>query len=142
MGRNMWQAMRDHPEFSSQFLWTGIDYPGEARNWPVVRSASGLIDRTGGIKPMGRERQSWWSDKPMVAIARRVGPEEAAEINPGYELVDNARRQSTYSDWTPRNTTPHRENVEVYNNYADVELFLNGKSLGSQKINADASLRT
>ena len=142
MGRGMWLAMRDHPEFSGQFLWAGIDYLGESRNWPVVGSASGLIDRDGGVKPMGRERQSWWSGKPMVAIARRVGPEEAAAIDPGYELVDNARRQTTYADWSPRNTAPHRENVEVYSNCEDVELFLNGKSLGSQKIHKDASPRT
>jgi beta-galactosidase len=142
MGRGMWLAMRDHPEFSGQFLWAGIDYLGESRNWPVVGSASGLIDRDGGVKPMGRERQSWWSDKPMVAIARRVGAEEAAAIDPGYELVDNARRQTTYADWTPRNTAPHRENVEVYSNCEDVELFLNGKSLGAQKIHPDASPRT
>jgi beta-galactosidase len=141
MGRSIWLAMRDHPEFSGQFLWAGIDYLGEARKWPVVGSASGLIDRDGAVKPMGRERQSWWSDKPMVAIARRVGPEEAAIIDPGYELVDNARRQTTYADWTPRNTKPHRENVEVYSNCEEVELLLNGKPLGVQKIHQDASPR-
>ena len=36
---------------------------------------------------------------------------------------------------------PHTENVEVYSNCKEVELFLNGKSLGAKPINADASPR-
>jgi beta-galactosidase len=139
MDRRAWLAARDHPEFSGQFLWAGIDYMGESRAWPVVGSNSGLIDRTGGIKQLGYERQSWWSDKPMVSITRRVSPEEAAAIDPGYELVTATRRQSTYSDWNPQGK---QANVEVYSNCEDVELFLNGKSLGVKKLPADAAART
>ena len=50
-------------------------------------------------------------------------------------------RKSTFSDWTPTNTQPHTENVEVYSNCKEVELFLNGKSLGVKTINDDASPR-
>ena len=46
-----------------------------------------------------------------------------------------------FSDWTPRNLAAHDENVEVYSNCDEVELFLNGKSLGAKPINADASPR-
>jgi beta-galactosidase len=42
-------------------------------------------------------------------------------------------------DWTPRNTAPHTESVEVYTNCDEVELLLNGISLGKQKLHADAS---
>jgi beta-galactosidase len=142
MERRVWLDLRDHPEMAGQFLWAGIDYLGESRSWPVVGSASGLIDRTGAVKPLGRERQSWWSDRPMVAIARRVSPEEAAALDPGYELVTDTRRQNTFADWTPRNPSPHLENVEVYSNCQEVELFLNGKSLGAQKLHSDDSART
>ena len=41
-------------------------------------------------------------------------------------------------DWTPKDLAPHDENVEVYTNAEEIELFLNGKSLGTQKLNADA----
>ena len=30
---NPWQAVTDHPYICGQFLWTGIDYLGEARGW-------------------------------------------------------------------------------------------------------------
>jgi beta-galactosidase len=36
-------------------------------------------------------------------------------------------------DWTPRNTAPHSESVEVYTNCEDVELLLNGQSLGTSE---------
>ncbi len=35
-------------------LWTGIDYLGESRRWPVVGHGSGLLDRTGRIRPLAR----------------------------------------------------------------------------------------
>ena len=53
-----------------QFLWTGIDYLGEAhRAWPNIGSSSGLIDMTGHIKPRARLFQSMWSEQPMVSVA-------------------------------------------------------------------------
>jgi beta-galactosidase len=41
--KEQWVAMRDHPEYSGQFLWTGIDYLGEAGVWPAIGSGSGLL---------------------------------------------------------------------------------------------------
>jgi beta-galactosidase len=142
--RAAWVALRDHAPYAGQFLWSGIDYLGESRRWPVVAAGSGLLDHTGAPKPMAFERQSWWSDKPMVFITRRIAPNAAGPTDPGYEPAtqDALRRpQILFPDWTPKNSTPHDENVEVYSNCKDVELFLNGKSLGSKPLNADASPR-
>jgi beta-galactosidase len=41
--RNQWVAMRDHSEYSGQFLWSGIDYLGEAGRWPSIGAGSGLL---------------------------------------------------------------------------------------------------
>jgi beta-galactosidase len=121
-GRDVWLALRDNPPYAGQFLWAGIDYLGESRMWPVIADSFGLLDHTGGMKPIGWERQSWWSDKPMVYVTRRV----AAML---------------YADWTPAGDAPHEENVEVYSNCEQVELLLNGKSLGSKPLNANAAPR-
>jgi len=51
------------------------------------------------------------------------------------------RPQVLFSDWTPTNSAPHDENVEVYSNCQEVELFLNGRSLGAKPLKADASPR-
>jgi len=139
--RQQWVAMRDHAPYAGQFLWTGIDYLGESRRWPVVGHGSGLLDRTGAIRPLARERQSWWTDTPMVAIARRVSQTEAMPTDPGYG-AEERHTQVLFSDWTPKDLQPHTENVEVYSNCKEVELLLNGKSLGKKDINADASPRT
>ena len=140
--RATWVALRDHAAYAGQFLWSGIDYLGESRRWPVICSGAGLLDRTGAPRPLAFERQSWWTDAPMVRIARRTS---TADSNPDNATANNTadrRPQSTFSDWTPTNSQPHTENVEVYSNCKEVELFLNGKSLGVKTINDDASPRT
>ena len=138
--RQPWVALRDHPPYAGQFLWTGIDYLGESRRWPIVGHGSGLLDRTGAIRPLARERQSWWSDAPMVAIARRLSETETMPADPGYG-AEERHAQVLFADWTPGDLKPHLENVEVYSNCKEVELFLNGKSLGKKALNADASPR-
>jgi beta-galactosidase len=138
--RNQWIAMRDNAPYAGQFLWTGIDYLGESRRWPVVGHASGLLDRTGRVRPLGRERESWWSAAPMVAMARRLAADDLMPTDPGY-AQEERHTQVLFSDWTPKNLSAHTERVEVYSNCKEVELFLNRKSLGKKAINVDASPR-
>ncbi len=138
--RKQWTAMRDHAAYAGQFLWTGIDYLGESRRWPVIGHGSGLLDRTGAIRPLARERESWWSEAPMVAITRRAAATDLMPTDPGYG-GEERHTQVLYTDWTPENRSPHDENIEVYSNAKEVELFLNGQSLGVKKLNADASPR-
>jgi beta-galactosidase len=139
--RSVWLPMRDNPPYAGQFLWTGIDYLGESPQWPTVAHNSGLLDRTGTPRPLGYQRQSWWSDKPMVYLARRVAPTPLQPTDPGYDPFQERRPQVLFSDWTPRNREAHEENVEVYSNCEEVELFLNGVSLGTQSRPADDSPR-
>jgi len=139
--RQTWLWLRDNPSHSGQFLWTGVDYLGETKTWPRIGHPSGLLDRTGEIKPMAFERQSWWSAKPMVRMARRVAANDVMPEDPGYG-GEERHTQVQFADWTPRNLESHDENVEVYSNCEEVELFLNGKSLGTKPINKDASPRT
>ncbi len=134
---NQWVAMRDNPEYSGQFIWVGVDYLGESAAWPNYAYGKGLLDRLAMPRPVGYQRQSWWSDKPMVYIARRVAPAQASPTDPGYEVAEQKRTQTLFGDWTPRNLDKHEENVEIYSNCEEVELFLNGKSLGSKPKPAD-----
>ena len=141
MGRAVWLALRDNAPYAGQFLWAGMDYLGEAGRWPTIASSSGLLDHTGSVKPMALERQSWWSEKPVVHIVRRVAPERRAETDPGYEANPRRQAQTLFSDWTPANLAPHDENVEVYSNCDEVDLSLNGKSLGVKALPRDAAPR-
>ena len=138
--RAAWVALRDNAAYAGQFLWSGIDYLGESGAWPGMANSSGLLDRTGTPRARAFERQSWWSDQPMVQITRRVAPTPLMPTDPGYE-ADQRRRQVLFSDWNPSNAAAHEENVEVYSNCEEVELFLNGKSLGVKALPRDASPR-
>ena len=106
---------------AGQFLWTGIDYLGEAAAWPNIGADFGLLDRTGSVKPRGFQRASWWSQKPMIYIVR--GANGAGQTARG------------------RGDRSGGGNVEVYSNCQSVELFLNGQSLGAKTKPADDSSR-
>jgi beta-galactosidase len=92
----------------------------------------------------------------MVRIARRVERARNGPIDPGYASPTSTTqtaakpgglpfdpttrfRPTQLLDWSPENSSPHPENVEVYTNADEVELFLNGRSLGVEKRHADAS---
>jgi len=63
-----WLAVRTNDFVAGQFLWTGIDYLGEAGEWPNRGSSAGLLDLCGFKKPLAWFRQSLWSDQPMVYL--------------------------------------------------------------------------
>jgi beta-galactosidase len=94
----------------------------------------------------------------MVRIARRVQAARRGPIDPGYASPTSNNQAATAPpadpttrfgqplllDWTPsyfmqNDQAPHTENIEIYTNAEEVELFLNEKSLGTQKLHADAS---
>lgn len=136
-----WLALRDNPQYSGMFIWAGTDYLGESRRWPLIGDSEGLFDRTDAPKPDALERESWWADHPVLYMVRRTAPTEAAPTDPGYESEQYRPKQVQFHDWSPRDRSAHEEKVEVYSNCDDVELFLNGRSLGSKPRNGNDSPR-
>jgi beta-galactosidase len=140
-----WLALRDNPAYSGQFLWTGIDYLGEAGSWPRIGNGSGLIDRDSVIKPMGYQRQSWWSTKPMVYITRGGAGARGGRGGGG---GGGARGRGAAGVPPDEAANAAAEagggggNVTVYSNCQEVELFLDGRSLGKKTKPANDSPRT
>jgi len=123
---SMWLALRDKPYMAGQFLWTGIDYLGEAA-WPETTNNQGLFTRSGEWKQQGLQRESWWSDKPVVHMVRKS---------------DNDGAGVWVADWTPVDFgTYDNAKLQVYSNCDEVELFLNGKSQGVKAKPANDSPR-
>jgi beta-galactosidase len=121
-----WEAVRTNDYIAGQFLWTGIDYLGEARGWPNRGSAAGLLDLCGFKKPGAWFRQSLWSDKPMVYLC--VAGQERGPGRRGFGAVE-------HWNW-PSNTTVK---VFCYANCAEITLTLNGRSLGTKRLSESTS---
>ncbi len=120
MRKQAWDAVDSSAYISAQFLWTGIDYMGEAGKWPMRSNGAGLLDLAGFKKPQYYYRQSLWSDKPMTYLVCR---EIAAKTDSGAP-----RRVMSQPSWNWRQSSKIR--VECYTNCQEAELFLNGQSLG------------
>lgn len=134
-----WRAVRDNDFICGQFLWTGIDYLGEAARWPVRGNGAGLLDLCGFKKPLAWFRQSLWSDTPMVylcAARQRPDANGAAPQTQGTPALDRMRRGFLQEHWNwPAGATV---TVTCYSNCPEVRLRLNGRDLGTQRL-ADAA---
>lgn len=106
--RKNWEIMRDTPWYAGHFRWTGFDYPGEAGyvhgGWPFRAFMGGALDLAGFEKDLYYFYQSQWTKEPMVHLLPH---------------------------WThPKMEAGTEIPVWAYSNADEVELFLNGKSLG------------
>jgi beta-galactosidase/beta-glucuronidase len=73
-----WRAVAASDYVAGQFLWTGMNYLGEAGRYPNHGSNSGLLDLEGFWKPDAYFRQALWSAKPMIyAAAWDAGADES-----------------------------------------------------------------
>jgi beta-galactosidase len=122
-GYKEWLAVTTHDYISGQFLWTGIDYLGEAHGWPIHGSSAGLLTLAGFEKPAYYRRKGLWSDSPCIHLATTHYESDNHEFTPVYE------------SWNYR--IGEQVEVRCYTNLNHAELFLNNESLGSNKINKE-----
>jgi beta-galactosidase len=98
----LWKFVAVHDYVIGDFIWTGIDYLGEAR-WPGKGSMSGEIDMTNRPKDGYYFYQSQWASKPVLHLLPHWNwPGREGQIIP----------------------------VLAFTNCDTVELFVNGKSYG------------
>jgi beta-galactosidase len=103
-----WLAVKRNPHIAGAFVWSGFDYLGEPIPYPKFPARSsyyGIIDLAGFPKDVYYMYQSEWSSKPVLHLFPHWNWKQG-------ELVDV---------WA------------YYNNADEVELFLNGRSLGIRK---------
>ena len=123
MALEAWNAVIDNDYIMGQFLWTGIEYLGEAAKFPIRNSMSGLIDLAGHEKPEYFFRQSLWNDKPMVYMG-------VSEIEKQKKSL--WRHHEIYPHWNWK--LEQKLNITVFSNCQEVEIYSNGNSLGSKKV--------
>jgi len=124
MSLEAWNVVVENDYVMGQFLWTGIEYLGEAWIYPYRFSTSGMINLAGQKKNEFYFRQSLWSEDPMVHLT----------------VFDKPSKTDDKNLWAHRKGMPHwnwengsKVYVGVFTNCNEVDLVLNGKSLGIKK---------
>jgi beta-galactosidase len=111
-----WSFFAGRPWLSGGFVWTGFDYRGEPTpyQWPCVNSHFGIVDTCGFPKDNFWYYQAWWKTNTVLHLL-------------------------------PHWNWPGREGQEIsvraLSNCQEVELFLNGQSLGRQAMKKDSELK-
>jgi len=114
--QNWWSFYAERNYLAGAFVWTGFDYRGETYpyEWPCVNSHFGIMDTCGFPKDNFYYYQAWWTNEPVLHLL-------------------------------PHWNWPGREGEEIrvccFSNCAQVELLLNGVSLGSQHMSRNGSLQ-
>jgi len=111
-----WRFNAERPFIAGMFVWTGFDYRGETTpyGWPAISSQFGMMDTTGVLKDSGHYLKAAWTPEPMVHVL-------------------------PHWNWPGREGQPI--DVRVYANTDEVELLLNGRSLGRKALPRYAHLQ-
>jgi beta-galactosidase len=111
-----WSVVTAQPWNLGGFVWTGFDYRGEPTpyKWPNISSHFGVMDVCGFPKNIYYYYQSWWTNKDVLHVS---------------------------ADWNRKNKAGTPVDVWVNSNADNVELFLNGKSLGKKVMPRNSHLQ-
>ena len=105
-GQELWKTVKLNDYVIGDFMWTGIDYLGEAF-WPFKHASAGAIDICGFPKDAYYFYKSQWREEPLIHLFPHWNwPERMGQVMP----------------------------VFCYTNCTEVELFVNGKSFGTKRI--------
>ena len=109
LAEEWWKFYAAREWLAGGFAWTGFDYRGEPTpyGWPSVSSQFGIVDTCGFPKDNFYYYKSWWGSEPVLHLF-------------------------PHWNWDQRNGEPI--SVWVHSNLDSVEVFLNGKSQGSKKV--------
>ena len=140
---NSWMQVVDHPYVVGDFVWTALDYLGEAGigrdiypgegggfvgDYPYAVSGCGDLDLTGIRKPQSYFRGIVWGVGPRVAAFT----DAVAAGEPGYR-VSGWGWPDDRASWTWPGTEGKPRTVRVYANTPNVRLLLNGRDLGEKE---------
>ena len=133
MGPNFYEMDRD--KVLGLAYWGAIDYLGESMGWPIKGWNQGVFDLSLQPKPDAYFLKSMFSEEPVVHIGiieKSGGNIQWNGINVSVgKLSENWNREAG-----------EKFSLYTYTNGDEVELFLNGKSLGVKKNSEDPKLRS
>jgi len=140
-----WAAANDHAYVLGDFVWSALDYLGEAgigrvfppdqpavKHWeanqyPWHGAYCGDIDITGWRKPSSYYRAIVWDRGEKLYAAVQVPSPDGRPWNLSPWSMPPARPEWTWPGWERRELT-----VEIFSRYDQVRLYLNGRLLGTR----------
>jgi beta-galactosidase len=110
-----WSHYADRPYLAGMCIWTGFDYRGEPTpfGWPAISSQYGILDLCGFPKDGMFYLKSWWTDEPVLHV---------------------------FPHWNWPGKEGQEISVWAHSNCEEVELFLNGRSLGRKTMARNSHL--
>ena len=132
MGPNFYEMDRD--KVLGLAYWGAIDYLGESMGWPVKGWNQGVFDLSLQPKPDAYFVKSMFSEEPVV----HIGIIEKSGGNIQWNGI-NVSAGKLSENWNRE--AGEKVSLYTYTNADEVELFLNGKSLGVKKNSNDPKLR-
>ncbi|WP_179950053.1 glycoside hydrolase family 2 TIM barrel-domain containing protein [Lutibacter citreus] len=135
-----WNSIIENPMVFSMYMWTGIDYLGEANEkWPQKGWDGDMLDFAGFKKTGWNYFKSIWVNKPHVSIATLPINETDFTVDAlSGKPVAKSKKALSWNTFTSKEHWNYKKGdtvlVEVSSNHHIVELFLNGKSLGSKSM--------
>ncbi len=141
-----WKSVRERDFVSGIFVWTGFAYMGEAGPWPRKGLEISFFDYAGFKTPRGHFFECLWKKDPKVYMV--TTPAEESEFSfdkkegwkftmqltppPVWSMLRKWEWYTVNSKWKYQKEQPIV--VQTYTNCEEAELFLNGSSLGKQKL--------
>lgn len=132
MGPNFYEMDRD--KVIGLAYWGAIDYLGESMGWPIKGWNQGVFDLSLQPKPDAYFVKSMFSEEPVV----HIGIIEKSGGNTQWNGI-NVSAGKLSENWNRE--AGEQVSLYTYTNGDEVELFLNGKSLGVKKNSNDPKLR-
>ena len=132
MGPNFYEM--DLDKVIGLAYWGAIDYLGESMGWPIKGWNQGVFDLSLQPKPDAYFVKSMFTDEPTV----HIGVIEKSGGNIQWNGI-NVSAGKLSENWNRE--AGEKVSLHTYTNGDEVELFLNGKSLGVKKNSNDPKLR-
>jgi beta-galactosidase len=140
-----WELVERHPYVIGDFVWTAMDYLGEAgightkcegadkeqlRPYPWFNANCGDIDLTGNKKPQSYYRDVVWRQSAIEIAVHAPLPEDCKEEVSYWGWPDEQK------SWTWPGNEGDTMRVNVYSRHSAVRLELNGRIIGEKQIDA------
>ena len=109
LAEEWWSFYAAREYLAGGFAWTGFDYRGEPTpyGWPSVSSQFGIVDLCGFPKDNFYYYQAWWGQQPVLHL---------------------------FPHWNWEQRLGEPVSIWVHSNLEEVELFLNSRSQGRQRV--------